>query len=82
MTVFDRLLRMAKDILKKSDLVLLGLCLLATAYGLVLIASASRFLGQTEMLKRVLTQGAGAVIGVAAYLIFSHIDMEHFLEKW
>ena len=81
-TTFDRLLRSARDLMKKSDLVLLGLCLLATAYGLVLIASASHFLGQTEMLKRILTQGAGAMIGVAAYLIFSQIDMEHFLEKW
>lgn len=76
------LLRDIKDMMKKADLVLLGLCLVATVYGLVLIASASHFLGQATMIKRVLTQGAGAALGIVAYFIFTNIDMEHFLEKW
>ena len=63
------------------DLLLLGLCLAATCYGIVLIASAT--VGPTGGdWSNVIVQSAAMVIGVAMYVAFSVIDIEHFAEKW
>ena len=74
-----RLLRTMRITLKKMDLLLLGLCLVATVYGIVLIASATH---ATESYRSVIVQGAAMVIGVGMYVAFSLIDIEHFSEKW
>ena len=82
MTFFKRMLQSVQDIVRRADMKLLGLCMVCTAFGLVLIASATNYLGPETQLKRVLIQAAGAVIGIGAYFIFSNIDMEYFSEKW
>ena len=69
-----------KYALKKMDLPLLGLCLLAACYGVVLIASAT--IGPTESYGNVIVQSAAMLIGVGMYVAFSVIDIEHFAEKW
>ena len=85
MTFFKRIWQSIQDIVRKADMKLLGLCLVCTAFGLLLIASATAYLDYktpgTQM-KRVLIQAAGAMLGIGAYFIFSNIDMEHFAEKW
>jgi len=84
-TFFKRIWQSIQDIVRKADMKLLGLCLVCTAFGLLLIASATAYLDYktpgTQM-KRVLVQAAGAMLGIGAYFIFSNIDMEHFAEKW
>ena len=82
MTIFIRLRDTVKDILRKADMVLLALCLAATFYGILLIASATNYRNEDFQLRRVLIQAAGAVIGVGVYFLFSNIDVEHFAEKW
>lgn len=82
MNAFSRLRGAARFILKKADMPLLGLCLAASCFGLVLVASATAFKGADFQFRRVLIQGAGILIGVAAYFIFSNVDVEHFSEKW
>ena len=82
MTIFSRLLDAVRYILRKADMVLLGLCLVASAFGIVLIASATNYRGVDFQLRRVIIQAAGAVLGIAAYFIFSNVDVEHFAEKW
>ena len=82
MTIFKRMAQSVQDIVRKADMKLLGLCLVCTVYGLVLIASATNYLGPATQLKRVLIQAAGALIGAGAYFVFSNIDVEHFAEKW
>ena len=82
MTIFAQLLGAVKYIVKKADMVLLGLCLVCTAFGIVLIASATNYLGASTQLRRVIIQAAGAVIGIGAYFILSNVDVEHFAEKW
>lgn len=69
-----------KTILKKSDPILLALCLVTTIYGIVLIASATNF--RPDSLRYVAVQGAATLIGVVLYCIFADIDMEHFAQKW
>ena len=77
--MFAQLLGAVKYIVKKADMVLLGLCLVSTIYGIVLIASATHC---TNSYREVIVQGAAAVIGLFAYFIFSVLDMEHYSEKW
>ena len=77
--MFAQLLGAVKYIVKKADMVLLGLCLVSTIYGIVLIASATHY---TNSYREVIVQGAAAVIGLFAYFIFSVLDMEHYSEKW
>ena len=66
------------DIFRQADLVLLALCCAATAFGLVEIASATHYM---ETWKYVIVQGGAAVIGVAAYLLMSLVDINE-LSKW
>ena len=66
--------------IKKMDLPLLGLCLLATCYGIVLVASAT--IGSTGSYSNTIVQSAAMLIGVGMYVAFSVIDIEHFAEKW
>ncbi len=79
MSVFAQILGAVKYIVKKADMVLLGLCLTATIYGIILIASATNY---TNSYRDVIIQGAAAVIGLFAYFIFSTLDVEHYSEKW
>lgn len=65
---------------KKADMVLLGLCLLATAYGIVLIASATNF--RDDSSGYVLRQAVATVLGLGLYFLFSVLDIEHYAEKW
>ena len=43
MTILIRLRDAVRDILRKADMVLLGLCLAATSFGILLIASATNY---------------------------------------
>ena len=79
MSIFAQILGAVKYIVKKADMVLLGLCLVSTIYGIILIASATNY---TNSYRDVIVQGAAAVIGLFAYFIFSTLDVEHYSEKW
>jgi len=67
------------DIFRQSDLVLLVLCCVATAFGMVEIASATHYM---ETWKYVIVQGGAAVIGVAAYFILSLVDIGELSKYW
>lgn len=67
------------DILRQADLVLLGLCCAATAYGLVMITSATRFL---DTYRHVIVQGAATLIGIALYFLVSLVDVTELVKKW
>jgi len=79
---FKQLLDAVRYIVRKADMVLLGLILVSTVYGIVLISSATNYLGTSMQLRRVLIQAVAACIGVCLYFIFSNVDVEHFSEKW
>jgi len=65
--------------LRKTDLLLLLLCMLATAYGIVLISSATLHEGTTAY---VTTQCKALGIGIVLYFLFSAIDIDILAEKW
>lgn len=70
------------EFIQQADLVLLGLCLAASLYGLVLITSATRYLKLAKMIRYVGVQAAGIGLGVVAYILLSMVDVEVLLRKW
>ena len=77
--MFRRTSGIIADIVRQADLVLLGLCCAATAYGLVMITSATRFL---ETYRHVIVQGAAALIGIVLYFLASMVDVTELVKKW
>ena len=80
MQALAQMLGAVKYIVKKADMVLLGLCLLSTGYGIVLIASATNFRENT--FRYILIQSIATILGIGLYFLFSNLDMEHYAEKW
>ena len=66
-----------KSFFRKGDLVLLLLCLTVTAFGCVMIASATNYMGNTRY---IIMQILAASIGVFLYMIISSVDVSIFSE--
>lgn len=67
-----------REFFRKGDILLLGLCTGASLFGLVLIFSATRYLGGY---RNVLVQGAAIVLGILVYVFLSAVDIELLTEK-
>ena len=72
-----KLLRRVGESFRKGDLLLLLLCLVATSFGCLIIASATNY---TDSLGQLFTQIAAATIGVVMYILVSSVDMEWMSE--
>lgn len=68
----------ARRFFHKGDMVLLSLCLAASAMGLVLIYSATRY---EHTNRYVIVQAAGILIGVACYVLITLVDLQHITER-
>lgn len=67
-----------REFFRKADMVLLGLCLAASLFGVVLIYSATRYMGSNRyVLVQLLTIG----MGVVAYMLMSFVDIELLTER-
>ena len=73
----NRVLSYVKNTVRRADLVLLFLCLLATAFGCLVISSATNAEGS---LRYVVVQIAAALLGVFLFFIVSSIDSDFFSE--
>ena len=62
---------------RRGDLLLLFLCVVATVFGIVVIASATRYSGSTRYL---VVQSAALVLGVLLYVAVSLLDIEILAE--
>ena len=69
-----------KEFFRKADMVLLALIVAASLFGVVLIYSATRYLGQAGI-RYVPIQIISILLGVVAYFIMSFVDVELFTEK-
>ena len=67
-----------KEFWKKGDIILLGLCLAASTFGLALIYSATRY---QDTNKPVVIQGIAILLGVVAYILLTFVDFQLFTEK-
>ncbi len=77
-----RLKNILFEFVRQADLVLLSLCVVSTLYGIVLISSATRYMGNSRSLRLLLVQTAAMGIGVVLYIFFSIIDVEDLIRKW
>jgi len=74
-----KFLSLMTEYLKKSDTLLLVLCVTATVFGTVLISSAVRYTGSNSP---VYVQILALVCGVILYFLFSIIDIDIFAARW
>ncbi len=63
----------------KADLVLLGLCVAASIFGIVIIASATAYLQTAHFIK---VQAFALLLGVAAYVAMTFLDIDIIAERW
>ena len=67
-----------QDMLRRTDVLLLILCLLASGFGVVMIYSATRYMGT---LRLAIVQGAAVLIGVVLFLLVQWIDLGELMKK-
>ena len=67
------------DLARQADMVLLGLCCTATAFGLVMISSATNYL---QSGRHLLVQGIAALLGIVLYFVVAQIDLTEVVKKW
>ena len=66
-----------RDFFRKGDMILLGLCLLLTIIGVVIVSSATAWMGATRF---VVIQLLAALIGVVLFAGISSIDLDAIME--
>ena len=79
LSMLNRLKANLADFFQQSDLVLLALCCTATLYGIVLIFSATRYLGSNKL---VVVQFVAMLLGICMYITFSMVDLEVLMKRW
>lgn len=67
------------DILHQADWLLLCLCCCASVYGLVMVASATNYIGSRKM---VVVQACAIALGVCIYFLMSQIDLTEAAKRW
>ena len=67
-----------QEFLKKGDVILLALCLLASSYGVALIFSATRY---NDNNRPVAIQILAILLGVVVYVLCTFVDFQLFAEK-
>lgn len=75
----NRLKSNLADFFQQADLVLLALCTATTLFGIVMIYSATRFMGSNRY---VIVQSCALLLGLVVYVFFSLIDVESIIKKW
>ncbi len=71
------LIRRIGEAFRKGDKVLLLLCMIATAFGCLIIASTTRYTGSSQF---VIVQILAAAVGLVLYALVSSVDAEFFSE--
>ena len=74
------MLATVKELIKKADLLLLGMCVAANLYGILLIFSATRY--KTSLHNYPLKQAAAMVLGLVCYFLITHLDLNVIMTKW
>ena len=65
------------EFFRKGDLLLLFLCVITSVFGIVVISSATNYMGAS---RQIITQGVALLIGIAAYVAISLLDVEILAE--
>ncbi len=70
--------RAIREFVRKADMVLLLLCVTATIFGIVIISSATNYLGSGHF---VLIQSAALVLGIILYVLLTLVDVDIIAER-
>ena len=76
-----RFLPLIKDFFRRADLLLFILCVICAFFGLIVIWSATKHF-ETGPARYIIVQLMGIVIGIAAYIVITVIDLDIFSEHW
>lgn len=68
------------DFLRRADILLFLLCLSASIFGLVIIASAAAT--ADNPLQFIIVQTGALILGIILYILFTIIDIDIIVEKW
>ena len=79
LSMLNRLKANLADFFQQADLVLLALCCTTTLYGIVLIFSATRYLGSNKL---IVVQFVAMLLGICMYITFSMVDLEVLMKRW
>ena len=71
--------RLILDYLRRSDTLLLLLCIAATLFGVVLISSATRHTGSSQY---IYIQLVALILGIFLYVLFSMLDLDILGDHW
>lgn len=74
----NRYIQQLRQAIRKGDWVLLLLCVITTAYGCLIIASATNYL---ESFRYTGMQIVGALIGILLFALVSSVDVEFMMEQ-
>lgn len=74
----NRYIQQIRQAIRKGDWILLLLCLVTTAYGCLIIASATNYL---ESFRYTGMQIVGALIGILLFALVSSVDVEFMMEQ-
>lgn len=77
--MLNKLKGILADFFQQADLVLLGLCCAASLFGIVMIFSATRYMGDN---RNVLVQFAALLLGICVYIAMSMLDLEMVIKRW
>ncbi|WP_295579230.1 FtsW/RodA/SpoVE family cell cycle protein [uncultured Oscillibacter sp.] len=77
--MLNRLKGVLADFFQQADLMLLGLCSVATVFGIVLIFSATQYKNDPRY---VIVQTAALLLGICAYIGFSMVNLDILMKKW
>ena len=69
-----------KAFCKRADMILLGLCVLCSLFGIVIIRSAT--LSYDDSSRFVFVQILSLFLGIALFVIFTILDAENIADKW
>lgn len=77
--MWQKLRALVGEFVTQADLLLLGLCVGASGFGLLLIASATRY---TNSWRNVIVQAVAIALGLVCYFLFSFLDVEAVSRYW
>ena len=61
-----------RDFMRQADPILLALCTSSTLFGILIIASATRYTGSGKF---VVVQSVGMLLGIVFYFLLSSVDV-------
>ena len=77
--MWNKLRALVSEFITQADLLLLAFCICASGFGLLLVASATRYTGSW---RNVTVQAVAIALGLVCYFMFTFLDVEAISRYW